>query len=162
MARAIDRHRGRTESRRLIANASQGFRLGCHCIHGMRVARGRATRRTNLRGVTTCLMHVRGSVASVRRSYFNEGIVVATIPPVTSDDLRAVRDGNLGSRPSEGRLETFSTCARHFPATKGRRRNFARDENSMRASERASFSFWTRRDLKVCAKIMDNKLCIEY
>lgn len=48
--------------------------------HGMRVARGRAMRRTNLRGVTTCLMHVRGSVASVRRSYFNEGIVVATPP----------------------------------------------------------------------------------
>lgn len=49
-------------------------------IHGMRVACGRAMRRTNLRGVTTCLMHVRGSVASVRRSYFNEGIVVATPP----------------------------------------------------------------------------------
>lgn len=157
MARAIDPRRGRRTNgieaahRECIPRIPARLPLhtrNASCTRSCD-AQNKSTRRYNVSDACTRIRCQRTPLV-FQRGY--RCCHAATIPPVTSDDLRAVRDGNLGSRPSEGRLETFSTCARHFRATKGRRRSFrvVRDENS------------TRRDLKVCAKIMDKKVCIKY
>ena len=50
-----------TKSLQLIANAPQGFRSAAITRNASCMRLCDATRRTNLRGVTTCLMHARAS-----------------------------------------------------------------------------------------------------
>lgn len=85
------------------------------------------------------------------------------IPPVTSDDLRAVRDGNLGSRPSKVDSLRRSKPVpaifvqramemQKFPAC------FRRIKRDKREKEEAIFpSRHIERFNEICAKIMSEK-----
>lgn len=83
------------------------------------------------------------------------------IPPVTSDDLRAVRDGNLGSRPSKVDSLRRSKPVpaifvqramemQKFPAC------FRRIKRDKRERESKPF-FLLERFNEICAKIMSEK-----
>lgn len=91
----------KSKSRRLIANASQGFRFGWRYTRNASCTRScdaqnKSTRRYNVSDACTRIRCQRTPLV-FQRGY--RCCDAAMIPPVTSHDLRSARDGNLGSRP---------------------------------------------------------------